>query len=240
MSLNILILAIGSNASENPAENYPSCLSEDDGISLLEKIVSNTKTLINSSYTFAFLKKEIDEYHLDRVANLLVNGANVVPISEGTMGSACTSLLAACDLDLDNELLIISANELVDVDLLLPLKKFKQSNYDAGTIVFKSIHPRYSYVKLNEESLVVQASQKKPISNTATTGIFWYKKTSLFIDAAKSCIVKSSLTDGKFYIAPTFNELLLKHLKVGIFEIQSNQYIPLKTNRQIYNFEKGV
>ncbi|MCA3174213.1 MAG: glycosyltransferase family 2 protein [Burkholderiales bacterium] len=239
MNANILILAAGQSGFDNHDGGYPLCLSEYDGVSLIERIVLNTNRISGIHYAFALLDKEIESYHLDRVATLLAPNARIFPIPESTKGSACTALLAASQLNPEASLLIVSANELVDLDLSVPVNDFEKKGVYAGTLIFRSVHPRYSYVMLNDRGLVTQVAQKKPITHHATAGIFWYKRTEDFVNAAKRMIGKGAVVDGKFYVAPTFNELILEQKSVGVFEIANDKYLPLKTERQIYHFEQG-
>jgi hypothetical protein len=240
MPINILILAAGGTASDTDLDEYPLCLTEvGGGVSVLERIVLNTSNFIGAKYAFAILSKDADNYHLDKVANILVPGAKVVRVPENTKGSACTALLAAANLDQDAELLIISANEIVDVDLQPVIEDFRGRLLDAGTLSFKSVHPRYSYVRLSHEGYVVEAAQRNPISNHATAGIFWFRNTSDFVAATMDSIRKDTRVLDKFFVAPTFNQLILKHQKIGVWNIDIDLYHPLKTEKQLQNFEHG-
>lgn len=240
MNTNVLILAAGQSGFDNHDGGYPLCLSEFDGISIIERIVANTSKIPNVKYTFALLDKEIESYHLDKVVDLLTPNALVVRVPASTKGSACTALLGASQLDPDDALLIISANELVDLELSCSVSAFEERNLDAGTWIFRSVHPRYSYVKVNSKGLVTEAAQKTPISHHATTGIFWFRRAGDFINAAKLTIVKSAVVDGKYYVAPTFNELILLQRSIGVCEIDNEKYHPLKTERQLSHFESGA
>lgn len=40
-----------------------------------------------------------------------------------------------------------------------------------------------------------------------------------------------------YYISPTINQMLLKQKRIGIEALESGRYHPLKTTRQIENFE---
>lgn len=239
MKIVVLILAAGHNGFDNSDGGYPLCLSEFDGVSLIERIITNTTKIPNIEYIFALLEREIKSYHLDRAVKLLAPNAKVASIPDGTMGSACTALLGASQLNSDDSLLIVSANELVDLDLAAPVKQFIDCNLDAGTLIFRSIHPRYSYVTLNNLGLVSQAAQKNPISHHATAGVFWFRRAGDYIEAAKNMISKCAAVDGKFYVAPTFNELILKQKRIGVFEIANEKYHPIKTEWQLHQFESG-
>ncbi|HDL7924817.1 TPA: hypothetical protein PXP87_004013, partial [Yersinia enterocolitica] len=124
MGVNILILAAGQSSPESREDSYPLCLTETDGMSLIERIVLNTKKIPDSKYCFALLDKDAEKFHLDKVVKLLVKDSTVIKIPEYTKGSACTALLAASQLNQQDELLIISANELVNIDFSNVLNDF--------------------------------------------------------------------------------------------------------------------
>jgi hypothetical protein len=239
VTTNILVLAAGQVVSDEQGNGYPICLAELDGISIIERIVRNTRAIPDAKYAFALLNQDAERFHLDRVVTLLVPDAEVTRIPESTRGSACTALLAACKLQQDAELLVVSANELVDIDLSQVVKDFQLRELDGGTLTFRSIHPRYSYVRLNAEGLVVEAAQQKPISQNATAGVFWFKKTSDFVAAVQAIIRKNAVVANKFFVAPAFNELILLQKRVGVFELEISRYRPLKTEQQVQHFEKG-
>jgi hypothetical protein len=239
MNINILVLAAGQVGQDKSNDHYPVCLTEVDGKSVLEKIVENTRNLENAKYVFAISEIDIEKFHLDNAVKILAPDSLIVRIPESTKGSACTALLAACQLPLANELLILSANELIEIDFKKVVSHFRAQELNGGTIVFRSIHPRYSYVKINSEGFIMEAAQQNPISNQATVGAFWFSKTSDFIEASKNLIRKNASVHDSFFVAPTFNELILKHKKIGALEITSDKYRPLKTNKQLEKYEQG-
>ena len=238
-AINILVLAAGKLNSPNADKEYPLCLTEIHGVSVLERIVNNTKRLANAQYAFTFLETEALRFHLEKIATLLVPGASSTHVPELSQGSTCTALLAACQLNQDAELIIISANELVDLDLADVIEEFRHRKLDGGTLTFRSVHPRYSYVRLNDQGFVTEAAQREPISFYATAGIFWFAKTAYFVEGAKNLIRKDAHLDGSYFVAPTFNELVLKQKKVGVKELDTTKYFPLKTEQQVEQFEGG-
>jgi choline kinase len=240
MKTNILILAAGQSEFTTHDGGYPLCLTEVDGSPLLERVVANTRGIDNAHFVYALLDEYVERFHLGHVAQLITPNANVVRVPGNTQGSACTALLAAAGLEhSDAELLVISANELVDVDLAEVLGTFRHQELDGGTITFRSVHPRYSYVRLNSDGLVSEASQQIPISQTATAGIFWFRSTADFVAAAKNLIRKNAGVAGKFFIAPSFNELVLQQKRVGVYPIDNSRYHPMKSERQMQQFSRG-
>ncbi|MCM1513160.1 MAG: hypothetical protein NC112_08675 [Oxalobacter formigenes] len=228
MPLNILVLVAGGEAGE---DSYPLCLKELSGAPVIEKLCARLAALDKNLF-FVFLKNEMEKFHLDKIVSLLNAEANSIAVPEYTKGSACTALFAAVQLPQDNPLLILSANELINMDFSMILADFDKRKLDAGTIIFDSVHPRYSFVRLDENGYVIEAAQQKPISNNATAGFFWFCKTGEFVSATKSMIRKDARTEGNFYVAPVFNELILKHRKIGVVKVPTEDYLPLKDESQ--------
>ena len=234
--MNILILAGGQDPSQNQNE-YPLCLTEFDSVPLIEHVVSSCGVLKPSKLIVAFREVDVRKYHLNNVVSLLWPAASIINIYDQTQGAACTALLATGAIDSDDELLIVNGNELLKSDFFEIVGGFRKRKIDAGIVTFKAIHPRYSYVQLDDNGLVVEAAEKNPISNNATAGFYWFSKGKHFVKAAKSLIRKDARVEGNFYICPAFNELVLENLAIGVHHIEAKFYHPLKTGRQIEQFE---
>lgn len=237
--MNILILAAGQGASPQ-GDGYPLCLAEFDSVPLIQRVIDSCRPLRPINLIVAFRGEDIHNYHLNHVVTLLWPNAMILNVHDKTQGAACTALLAAGAIDSDDELLIVNGNELLDTDFLNILKDFRGRQLDAGIAVFHSIHPRYSYVRVDEDGLVVEAAEKKPISTNATVGFYWFSQGKDFVRAAKNLIRKDARVNGNFYICPTFNELVLEHRRIGIHKVDSKAYHPLKTGRQIEQFESAI
>lgn len=236
-AVNILILAAGPSGGEAPGD-YPLCLTESGGVSLLERIVESCADFPQARFTYAFLESEVRKFHLDNIVELLTPAARVVSVQRGALGSGCSALLAAATMAGGDELLIVSANEFVDMNLHAVVQDFRARGLDAGTLTFPSIHPRYSYVRLDAAGEVIEAAQQNPISRHATAGIFWFKSVGAFVEAMKSMIRKDASTNQAFYPAPAFNEMLLRHARIGATPIEAGRYQPLKTEQQMAAFEQ--
>jgi len=239
--ITILVLAASKSVQASTTNTFPFCLTEFSGKSVLELTVEKVRRIENSVVMFTFLESDSKAFYLERISTLLVPNSRCTKVSEETKGSGCTALLAACQLDQERELLIVSANEIVNVDFMKFITDFRTRELDGGTPVFQSIHPRYSFVRVDEDDLVVEAAQRQPISSNATAGIFWFKRTGDFVDAIKNLILKEARVDDAYFVAPAFNELILNGKKVGIFQLSPDEYVPLKTEQQANAFEtKGV
>lgn len=234
--MNILILAAGKPNSDF-SEGYPLCLTEIEGVPLIEKILDACSNLEISNIIFALRAEDVRRHHLENVVKLLSPNAKTITVSEKILGAACTALLAAGYINTDEELLIVNGDSLIDVNYGDVLQEFRDRCLDGGTITFSSVHPRYSYVRTDESGYIVEAAEKNPISRHATAGLYWFAKGRDFVRAAQSMIRKDAQVGGHFFICPTFNQLVLEHAKLGIFEIDAKQYHQLKTEKQLIHYE---
>lgn len=231
--MKILVLAAGATDDDANSASYPALLAEESGGLLIERLIESCSSLKDVSFIFALRERDIIKHHLDKVVQLVVPSAQIIRVREATAGAACTSLLASDYLSGDEELLILNGNELIDADFAAVIADFHSRNLDGGTLVFPSIHPRYSYVRLDENGLVTEAAEKSPISRNATAGFYWYRRASDFMRSAEAMIRKDDGINGVYYVCPVFNQMILQQQSVGIFRISLDQYHPVKSRRQL-------
>lgn len=237
--MNILILAAGQ-VNFDTDSSYPLCLTEINGVPLIERQIELCRSVGDVNYIVALRDEDIRRYHLDNIVNLLAPNACIIKINENTRGAACTALLAAGYIDNEEELLILNGNELLDINFSHVLQNFRARELAAGTVIFSSIHPRYSYVRLNADNLVVEAAEKNPISRNATAGFYWFARGMDFVRAVKNMIRKDASINDLFYICPSLNELVLEQAPIGVYPIKTHQYHPFKTERQLTQYEAAT
>ncbi len=234
MSIRTLILG-GGNIDAGP-DSTPVWLVESNGEILIERFVRACAGL-NGKMVFAVRAPDIKRYRIDSVISLAAPGSAVVPIAGETQGAACTALMCVKHIDPDAELLILNSNEFLDIDYKAAVEGFRKADYDAAVVTFHSIHPRYSYMLLDDDGLIVEAAEKHPISRHATAGFYWFRRGGDFVTAAQDMIRKDAQVDGKFFISLVFNELVLKQKRMGVLEVDSRHYYPLKSRRQVSVYE---
>lgn len=237
MTMRVLILGAGNAPSD--AEAVPVWLAESNGQIVVERLARSCRGL-SAKLVFAVRAQDMRRYRIDSVIGLAAPGSIVVPIAGETQGAACTALLCIKYIDPSDEILILSSNELLDIDYQATVDGFRRQDYDAAVVTFHSIHPRYSYVLLDENELIVEAAEKHPISRHATAGFYWFRRGSDFVTAAQDMIRKDAHVNGKFFISLVFNELVLKQKRMGVLEVDSRRYHPLKSRRQVSVYEADI
>lgn len=244
--IQALILGAGAKSAQSSSAaaapdgpELPLWLAERDGEVLIQRLIRSCAGL-QPRLIFAVRADDVKRYHIDSIIGLAAPGAAVVPVRGETRGAACTALLCVRHLDPEAELLVLNANEFLEIDYVAAVSDFRARNLDAGVVVFPSLHPRYSCVRLDDEGLIVQAAEKHPISNHAIAGFYWFRRAAAFLEAAQSMIRKDVAVDGVFFISLALNELVLKGCRLGVIEVDRHCYQPLKTTRQVARYEAGL
>lgn len=221
--MNIIIPIAGTNRVADETE-YIKSLQEIERKTVMQYVFESLKMIDTTHFIVVIKRADANKYHLDDIARLLRPGTEVVIAESETMGAACTCMLAVDKLDMDEPLLITGSDQI----LLEPPEKiiadFQTHNYDGGVAIFDDVHPRWSYVKLDEKDHVVEAAEKRPLSRNAVAGFYYYKKAQFFFEAAKNMIRKNASVNGSFFICPTFNEMVLQQQVIGVYRIKKEQY----------------
>jgi len=237
--MNVLILAAGGATSDPARGDHPLWLSEVDGTMLVERVIRAYKQFNPTRYVFAVQQRDARAHHVSDILRLIVPDCSVVELKRETQGALCTALLSVDHLDPEEELIVANVTDMLEVDLRDVVSWFRQEQAAAGTIVFPSLHPRYSYVRI-EDGQVVEATEKRPISRNAIAGFFWFAKAGDFVQAAKAVVLKDGHVNGNFYVAPTLNEFVLQRKKVLAWNIEADQYHPLKSAQHVNTFESAL
>ncbi len=231
--MQILILGAGPDPT---GDGTPVWLAEHNGKVLIERFVSAC-TPLHANLVFAVRRQDIRRFHIDSVIRLADPKAAVVSIDGETLGAPCTALLCIHLIDPADELLILNSNEFLDIDYGAAIGGFRQRQLDAGVVTFHSIHPRYSYVRLDDDDYIVEAAEKRPISRHATAGFYWFQRGADFTQAVQDMIRKDAHVEGRFFISLTFNELVLKQMRMGVHHVDAKHYRPLKSRQQVSAYE---
>jgi dTDP-glucose pyrophosphorylase len=236
------LMAGGDEAFKDPGYRFPKNLLEIDARPMVQHVIESVQGLLvdGGHLACAVQRDEDQQFHTGDVIRLLEPRTVVVQVPGATQGAACTALLAIEHLDLDDELIVLNGDQVLMADLPAIVDGFRKGGMDAGTLVFDSVHPRWSYVRCGSNGCVAEAAEKRPISRMATAGIYWFRRAADFVDAAMSMIRKDASVDGRFYVCPTFNELILKDRQIGVCALERSQYFSLATPRGVDSYEESL
>jgi len=236
-----LVIPIASNSKFFSIEEYgyPKPLIEIAGKSMIEHVIDNlTQGMDFKKIIFIVKQDECDKYHLDNTLILLSPiKPEIIKLRADTRGALCSVLLAIEHINQDEPLVIANADQLFDNGIGVPVKKFMASDLDAACLTFNSVHPRWSYVRLDEQNFVIETAEKRPISRHAIAGLYMYKCGSNFVEHGMDSIKNGTNIDGQYFISPVFNNFILANKKVGHFEVLNDHYHTLYSPQKIGEYE---
>ncbi len=205
--LNVLIPMAGAGSRfEAAGYTFPKPLIEVRGKPMIQVVVENLN--IDARYIYIVQKSHFEKYNLDYLLRLITPNCEIVQIDGLTEGAACTTLLARGFIDSEDSLIIANSDQYVDWNSGETIYSFMAEGIDGGIVTFKATHPKWSYARINEDGIVQEVAEKKPISDIATVGIYFWKKGSDYVKYADEMIRRNIRTNGEFYVCPVFNQAI--------------------------------
>jgi beta-phosphoglucomutase-like phosphatase (HAD superfamily)/dTDP-glucose pyrophosphorylase len=211
--INIVVpmAGLGSRFSQ-AGYTFPKPLIDVRGKPMIQAVVENIS--IKGRYIFIVQKEHYEKYNLKYVLNLIAPNCEIV-ITEGvTEGAACSVLLAKDLINNDEPLIMANSDQILEWDPYKFLYVSMSVGIDGAISTFTNTHPKFSYAKVDDKGFVTEVAEKKPISNVATTGIYFWKAGKDFVKYAEQMISKNIRVNNEFYVAPVFNEAIQDGKKI--------------------------
>lgn len=155
--------------------------------------------------------------------------AKFITVDKLTEGQACTCMLAKNIIDNDEELLIAGCDNGMDFDE----NKFEKLKQENDVIVFTYTNNEtvlhnpdsYGWMIVDKNNKVVDVSIKKAVSNSpmqdhAVVATFWFKKGSIFVNAAKRMFDANDRINNEFYVDQVIKYILEMGYRVVAFDIE--------------------
>ena len=216
---NILIPMAGAGYRFSSAGyTFPKPLIEVNHKPMIQVVVENLN--IKAKFIYIVQKEHYEKYNLKFLLNLITPNCEIVQVEGITEGAACTTLLAEEYINNDKHLLIVNSDQFVEWDSNSFYYTMTNDNLDGGMLTFKATHPKWSFAKLDENGFITEIAEKKPISDIATVGIYYWNKGSDYVKYAEQMIKKNVRVNNEFYVAPVYNEAILDGFKFKPFNIK--------------------
>lgn len=184
---------------------------------------------------FIFKKDDDEKEIFSKVLDIISNGSIKISLENKTQGAMITALLAVDHLVEEEELLIVNGDQYNIYDLEDVLNYFRSNQADSGVVTFKSLNPRWSYVK-SVNGNVSYFKEKLTISNDAIAGVYYFKETKLFLEASYEMLKYEIKDNNQYYISPVLNRLILKNKKIMTYMIPEKNHFPLMNESDIDMF----
>ena len=214
--MNVLIPMAGAGSRfQKAGYTFPKPLIEVNGKPMIQLVVENLN--IDARHIFVVQKEHYDKYNLKHLLNLISPDCKIVQVDGMTEGAACTTLLAKEFINNDEPLIFANSDQFLDWDSNEFMYSMEADEIDGGMLTFTATHPKWSFAKLDEDGLVTEVAEKKPISDIATAGIYYWKHGKDYVKYAEDMIAKNIRFNNEFYVCPVFNQAIKDGKKIKTF-----------------------
>lgn len=211
MKIVVPMAGLGSRFSTQGYDD-PKPLIEFLGKPMIQHVVEHVG-LMDNEHIFLCQKSHVEKYKLHELFASFLKNFKIVEVDGLTEGAACTVMLADSVLSPDDQVMLVNSDQLVQWDKD-SIHTAQSANLGGLIYCFKGEGTKWSYAKLNEDSLVTEVAEKKQISEHATSGMYYWAKWQYFMEAAKDMIAANDRTNNEFYVAPVYNYAI--HRRIGI------------------------
>ena len=240
--LNIVIPMAGRGSRfQNAGFKAPKPLIVVDGKPMIQRVIQNLRPSCDHRFTFICRSEDLEKYHIEGLLRSWTEvETTIVTVDQVTEGAACTVLVAEPTFRPGEDLLIANSDQLIDVSISEFLKFSNSPDTDGVIMTFEATDSKWSFARVNNKGLITEVAEKKPISNIATVGIYYFKSCMEFVDAAKKMIEKDLRVNNEFYVCPVYNELIETGKSIRPWNIQEQSMHGLGTPEDLKIFEDKI
>ena len=238
-----VIIPLAGKGSRFTEEKYtfPKPLIDVNGNPMISVVIKNlTDVSRDMNFIFICQREHYKQYDLNGIFKNSVNKNHtyeVIQIDSITEGAACTALLAKKYIDSNDELMVANSDQFVEkISMNNWWNRIDISKSDGLIMTFKSTHSKWSYARTDENACVIEVAEKKVISQNASTGLYWWRHGSDFVSSVEKMIEKDIRFNNEFYIAPTYNEMILDEKEIKLVEIPYERFHGLGTPEDLEKF----
>ncbi|MDP1836154.1 MAG: hypothetical protein Q8K75_09570 [Chlamydiales bacterium] len=148
-------------------------------------------------------------------------GCQIVVVSQLAAGAAF-SALAGMSLVPDNVPVVVDLADIAFEGNCDFKAAFAADEQLQGIVpYFESSEPQYSYLQLDEEGYLLQAVEKKVISNHATAGVYAFRNVGAYLQALARCVRDGDTYKGLYFVCPLLNDMCVTGVPVTVTEQHS-------------------
>tara|TARA_B100001057_G_scaffold470715_1_gene532312 strand:- start:56 stop:775 length:720 start_codon:yes stop_codon:yes gene_type:complete len=183
--------------------------------------------ILDNQNTFEFIKSKINKYE--------INDYEIIKLKNATNGQAETVFEALKKYKKNTEIYIFN------IDTIRPnfsKPKIINNNIDGYLEVFIGQGSNWSFLKHNKSGNVIETSEKNRISRLCCTGLYYFSKSSDFIDAFENLKKNNLKVLNEYYIAPMYNYLIQKNKIIKYKKINNDSVFFSGTPNEYENLKK--
>jgi dTDP-glucose pyrophosphorylase len=212
-----LMMPMAGNGSRFQTQGYtqPKPLIDVNGKPMFVRAVENID-LAFDDYIFIVRK----EHNIVTAVKDYYPTAKVVELDTLTQGAACSVLTADAYMDNDDSVFISNCDQIMSWDKNLFVNNM---NHDGVILTFDCPErdPKWSFAETDEAGNVIRVAEKQPISDSATTGHYYWKSWKTFKASAEQMFANNDRYNNEFYLCPVFNYTIAQGYTVKTVNVQS-------------------
>lgn len=231
--LNILIPMSGLGSRFQLAGyTIPKMLLPLNHSTMIECVIDNLY-IAEANFIFIVQNEHCTKYNIDKLLSKKCENLNctfdIIKINGQTGGAAETVLMATKNINNNERLIVCNSDQIMlDYDTFTFLNHVDVKNGAGGVVVFQlEKDNKWSYIEINEYGTVKRIVEKQPISNLATTGLYYYRHGNDCVKYINQMIDNKDKTNNEYYFAPSMNYAIKDKKRIVPFQIE--KMIPLGT-----------
>ena len=177
----------------------------------------------NEHFTFVFREiQESKKFITERLKILGVKNYHLVILNQETAGQAESVQIGIDQMGLDDR----EELHIFNIDTLRPGMVLRRREGSSGGLeVFRADGSNWSFIEPIDAGSpwVRRCTEKMRISDYCCTGLYYFSTAGLFRQAIQDERLSPSASE--LYVAPLFNHLIQRGLKVDWFEVDSNRVL---------------
>jgi len=204
-------------------------------------IIEYSLSSLNIPGDYFIITRQLDTKYKDILNNIFYKyniKGHIIEINNPTSGATETCYLIKEYINNDSSLLITNCDQYTPWDSSKFIKFITNNDYDAIVTTFNhepivlNTLTKYSFIKVDNNNLATEFSEKLAISYLSLNGIHYWKKSSLFFDSAKLLLEDKNILQEK-YISLTFNYLIKQNYKISYFNMEPSTFYSLGSPEEV-------
>ena len=235
MTVIITMAGLGSRFRK-AGYNCPKYMIEAKGKTLfdwsMDSLIGYNKNV--SKYIFVVRKEDDSETFIrEHMANYGISNIEIIGIDYLTDGQATTCMLAIPYCNPDEEIMVYNIDTYVEPNEM----KYEDISGDGHIPCFHADGDHWSFAKLDENGNVIEVREKQRISDNCTLGAYYFKSARLYKTLYEEYYADgSNMEKNEKYIAPLYNYMIEKGMKVTISIVDTEKVHVLGTPEELQEF----
>ena len=204
----IVVIPMAGRGSRYSNVGYttPKPLIEIDGKPMIYHAFQSIKNVQFRKLIFVALKEHEENYQVSQILKKYIHHEfELILLDDVTEGQLCTVLKAADFFEKREGLLIAASDSFIESNIA---EEIVENQFDGLISVCDMPGEQWSFAKIDDQNNVVEVTEKKRISDHASTGIYYFSDAKKFQFEAEKLIENKETTKNEYYVMPLYSKFI--------------------------------